>query len=458
MANPTRTTVPLTAVAESPLMLAWTIWRLAWPVILTMSIESLVFLVDMLMVGRLGPQPVAGVGVATQILFAVNTVIFAVGTGTVAVVARCVGAGDVHQAGRVLGQSILAAVALVAAVVVPAYRFAPWIVARFGVDAEVAAIGFDYLRLVLLALPADAILLIIGFGLRGAGDTRTPLLVGLVVAVVNVAANYVLIFGALGFPALGAIGAAWGTAIAYTTGAGLAYAALRRGGLLLALPRRWWHPEMAVMRRVLAVGYPAAIEHLLIQVGFVVYFAFAAVHGTSAVAAYVIGVRILGLSFLPGIGFSVAAGALVGQNLGARQAAQARRSGWGTTGLSVLLMSVGGVLIFVAARPIAALFVTDAEVVDRAVVLIRVLAAVQPLMALDFTLGGALRGAGDTRFPLYVVLIGFYACRLGFAYAATYVFAWDLFWLWFALVPDYVVRAVLKIARFRSGHWESIRV
>lgn len=458
MAQPNRTTLPLTAVAESPIALAWAIWRLAWPVILTMSIESVVFLVDMLMVGRLGPLPVAGVGVATQILFAVNTVIFAVGTGTVAVVARCVGAGDVRQAGVVAGQSLLAALALVSVVMVPAIRAAPWIVAQFGVDADVAAIGVTYLRLVLLALPLDAVLLIIGFALRGAGDTRTPLLVGLVVAVVNIIANYVLIFGKFGIPALGATGAAAGTAVAYFSGALLAFLALHRGGLVLELPRRWWHPSPAVMRRVLAVGYPAAIEHMLIQVGFVVYFAFAAVHGTSAVAAYVIGVRILGLSFLPGIGFSVAAGALVGQNLGARQPEQARRSGWGTTGLSMVLMSAGGVLIFVAARPIASLFVSDAEVVERAVVLIRVLAAVQPLMAIDFTLGGALRGAGDTRFPLYVVLIGFYACRLGFGYAATYVLQWELFWLWFALVPDYVVRCVLKAARFRSSHWESIRV
>lgn len=448
----------MTAVAESPLALVWTIWRLAWPVILTMSIESLVFLVDMLMVGRLGPLPVAGVGVATQILFAVNTVIFAVGTGTVAVVARCVGAGDVRQASVVAAQSLLAVLALVFVVMIPALAVAPWVVDRFGVEPEVAAIGVRYLRVVLLALPLDAVFLIVAFALRGAGDTRTPLLIGVVVAAVNVVANYLFIFGAFGFPALGAMGAAVGTAIAYSAGATLAFLVLQRGDLVLQLPRRWWRPDLSVMRRVLAIGTPAAIEHMLIQIGFVLYFALAAVHGTSAVAAYVIGVRILGLSFLPGIGFSVAAGALVGQNLGARQPDQARRSGWGTTWLSMALMSIGGVVIFVAARPIAALFVDDPEVVARTVVFIQVLAAVQPLMALDFTLGGALRGAGDTRFPLYVVLIGFYACRLSFGYAATHVFQWDLFWLWFALVPDYIVRCLLKTSRFQSNRWETIRV
>jgi len=447
-----------TALAPSRAAMMQIVWRLAWPVILTMSVESLVGLVDMLMVGRLGARPVAGVGVATQILFAVNTVMFAVGTGTIAVVARHYGAREPEQCGRILGQSILLVTVLMTLVAIPVFVWAPAIISLFRVEAEVVAIGVDYLRVVLLAVPADGILVIIGFALRGAGDMRTPLAVGVVVAVVNVVANYVLIFGKLGFPALGATGAAWGTALAFATGAVLLFWAVRRGGLTLTLPPGWMRPQPAVIRRIVAIGYPSAIEHILMQVGFVIYFSFAAAYDTAAVAAYVIGVRILGLSFLPGIGFSVAASALVGQNLGARKPEQARRSGWGATGLSVVLMSIGGLLIFLGARPIAALFVDDARVVAEAVVFIQVLAAAQPLMALDFTLGGALRGAGDTRFPLLTVLIGFYVCRLGFAYCVTYVFELSLFWLWFALVPDYVARVVLKVARFRSNRWQEIRV
>jgi putative MATE family efflux protein len=209
---------------------------------------------------------------------------------------------------------------------------------------------------------------------------------------------------------------------------------------------------------VLAIGYPAAIEHILMQLGFLVYIVFAARYGTAPVAAYVIGVRILALSFLPGFGFAAAAGALVGQSLGAARPREAERSGWHATGLAIALMSGGGVLVFLAARPIATLFTSDPAVVDGAVSFIRVLAAAQPLMAIDFTLGGALRGAGDTRFPLLVVLVGFYGCRLGWAWVAAFLLHADLVWVWLALVGDYVARAGLKALRFRSGRWQHVRV
>jgi len=121
-------------------------------------------------------------------------------------------------------------------------------------------------------------------------------------------------------------------------------------------------------------------------------------------------------------------------------------------------MTTGGIAIFLAARPIARTFVDDAAVVDAAVSFIRVLAVMQPLMAVDFTLGGALRGAGDTRFPLWAVAIGFYGCRLGFAWIASRLLDLGLFWVWFALVGDYVARALLKSWRFRSGRWQYAKV
>jgi Na+-driven multidrug efflux pump len=116
-------------------------------------------------------------------------------------------------------------------------------------------------------------------------------------------------------------------------------------------------------------------------------------------------------------------------------------------------MSACGIVIFLLARPIASAFVDDPLVVNDAVAFIRALAAAQPFMAIDFTLGGALRGAGDTRFPLVAVFVGFYGCRLGCAYLATYVFQLDIAWVWFTLIGDYIARAALKSWRFRSGRW-----
>ena len=121
-------------------------------------------------------------------------------------------------------------------------------------------------------------------------------------------------------------------------------------------------------------------------------------------------------------------------------------------------MTAAGVVIFVAAEPIARLFVGDPAVIADTVSFIRVLAAAQPLMAIDFTLGGALRGAGDTRFPLVTVFLGFYLCRLGFAWLVTFGLGLGLVWLWLAIVGDYLVRSALKAWRFRSGRWKTVTV
>jgi putative MATE family efflux protein len=294
--------------------------------------------------------------------------------------------------------------------------------------------------------------------LRGAGDTRTPLAVGVLVNAINVVLNYALVYGKLGFPALGVRGSALATAIAFASGAAVMVARLASGRAALQLDWEDLKPRPPEIRRVLRIGAPAAAEHLLMQIGFFLYLLIAARYGTDAVAAYFIGVRILALSFLPGFGFAAAAGALVGQHLGARSPQHADSAGWLATWMSVALMSIAGVVIFEFAEPIARLFVDSPTVVAPTVSFIYMLAISQPFMAIDFTLGGALRGAGDTRFPLLTVLIAFYGCRLGIALLVASVLHWSLPWLWSALIGDYVVRAALKAWRFRGGHWRTITI
>jgi len=209
---------------------------------------------------------------------------------------------------------------------------------------------------------------------------------------------------------------------------------------------------------VVAVGGPTGLEQLLMQSGFLLYLGIAARYGTSAVAAYFIGVRILALSFLPGFGFSAAASTLVGQQLGAGHPDGAARSAWEANRLAMILMSAAGILIFVFARPIVTLFIDDAAVIDDAVSFMHVLALAQPLMAADSTLGGALRGAGDTRFPLVTVIAGFYGARLGLAWLSASVLDLSLAWVWGALLGDYLLRAGLKAWRLHGGRWKQIRV
>lgn len=434
------------------------VWSLAWPVIITMLSESLVGLVDMLMVSRLGSTSVAAVGVGAQVLGGVSVTMTAVATGTLALVARFVGARRPRDAERVLGQSITGALALSVLAIVPVILWAGPLVRAFGTEAQVAELGTDFVRLVMLSIPASSIIFVIASGLRGAGDTRTPLLVGLVVNALNVLGNWLFIFGRAGFAPMGIRGSALATTLAFFAGMLLALGLLARGSLRLRVRLADLVPERTLLRRVLTIGAPAALEQLLMQVGFFLYLTFASRYGTDALAAYFIGVRILALSFLPGFGFAAAASALVGQSLGAGSPESAERSGWLATWMAVALMSASGVIAYAFAEPIARLFSDHPAVVVATVSFIHMLAIAQPLMAIDFTLGGALRGAGDTRFPLLTVLVAFYGCRLGYAFVVSRVLGLGLPWLWSSLLGDYLARVVLKGWRFRSGAWKSIPV
>jgi putative MATE family efflux protein len=343
-------------------------------------------------------------------------------------------------------------------IAVPVAIWAPELVSIFDVDAGVLEAGTGFVRMIMLAVPSMAVFAVIAAGLRGAGDMRTPLAIGALVNVINVCAAYTLIFGKFGLPAMGVRGAALASSIAFAVGALLALASMLRPGSVLRLRRDRLGIDLALWRRIVSVGSPTGIEQLLMQIGFLLYLGIAAQYGTTAVAAYFIGVRILALSFLPGFGFSAAASTIVGQQLGARQPHSAERSGWEANRLAMMLMSVAGIAIYIFARPIAELFIDDPAVVSEAVSFMHVLAIAQPLMAADSTLGGALRGAGDTRFPLITVIVGFYGARLGFAWVAAGLLHLDLFWVWAALLGDYLFRAILKAWRFKTGAWKKIQV
>jgi putative MATE family efflux protein len=444
--------------APAPTALLRTTWSLAWPVIGSFSVESLANLVSMLMVGRLGPDAVAAVGVGVQVLGAVDTVVMAVGTGAVAIVARHCGARERGDAELALAQSVVTAVVLGLCAAVPVALFAPELVAAFDVGPGVIGAGTPFLRVVMFAVPAIAVVFVCSTSLRASGDMRTPLWAWVVIAVVNVGADLVFIFGLLGMPRLGATGAAVGTLCATWTGAAVLLGVLLRGRSAMWIRPAMFAPRLDVVRRVLRVGAPAGLENILLQLGFIFYIVFAARYGTPEVAAYFIGVRILALSFLPGFGFAAAAGTLVGQNLGARRPDEAARSGWTAVGLALALMTSAGVVIFLLARPIARLFTDDPAVLEATVTFIHVLAVAQPFMAVDFTLGGALRGAGDTRFPLASLLVSFYGVRLVWSWLVTNWLGWSVGWLWLALVADFSTRAVLKTWRFRTGRWKTVTV
>jgi putative MATE family efflux protein len=434
------------------------VWQLAWPTIISYATHTLVRWSDLIMVGPLGREALAAVGLGGQAFWLVQSIGMLVPTGLTALLARAVGAGDLERADRVLRHALWLAAAVSTVTTLAGIPLATAAIRLYGVEPAVVTLGADFLTWLLVGNLPFALTLVLNAALRAAGDSRPPLVTAVFANVVNVFFNWVLIYGHLGAPALGVRGSAMASSIAMVAQLAVLTAWWRSGRLRLAPSRERMRPDRALFRALFQIGWPTAMEGLLFAAGILWFQRMVSGYGTAAVAAHNVGAAILSLAFLPGMGFNAAASALVGQHLGGQDPAEATRSGWRAMSGALLCLTLMGSVTIALARPTASLFSKDPEVQDLVVLFIGILGAVLPLMAIEFALGGALRGAGDTVYPLGVVFLGLFICRLVPASILALVVHAPLGWVWGALVLDYLTRASLLARRFRSGRWKTVQV
>jgi putative MATE family efflux protein len=363
-------------------------------------------------------------------------------------VAQAVGAGDSARAGRLGRQSLLWSALFSIPLSVGGFLLSGPIIGLFGLEPGVAQIGVQYLQVTMGTVVVLVALFIGGGVLRGAGDARTPLRVTALANLVNVALAYALIGGHFGLPALGPVGSAWATFLARSFALLLMLRALWRGrnGVTIS-GRGGWRPDFGVARQVLGIGIPAALEQVLATLGFLVLTLVVARLGTDVLAAQRITFNALSLSFLPGIGFGIAATALVGQSVGARRMAEGSAAARVATRWAVIWMSAIAVLLIIFAPQIFQLFTSDAAVIEAGVPGLRVLALTQPFWAVLFVQAGALRGTGNTRFPLMVTGSSIWAA-VALAFALLETVGGGLVSVWAAFLALAPIMAFLMWRRF----------
>ncbi len=432
---------------------------LAMPVVAERILQMAVGVADIAMVGRLGPLPVAAVGISNQIAMITMNVGNALHVGSTAVVARSVGAGDIQTARHAGRQALILGVTLSLAMLALTLMLATPGLSLLGAQQDVVDAGLPYLRLKAISMVFGVITMTCAAVLRGAGDTRTPMWVGGSVNVLNVFLNYVLIFGHLGFPALGVTGAGAATAIARGLGmlAMLALFLSSRSVLPLDI-RSGLTVHLPTISRIVNIGLPAAGERLLMKSGQLIFTAIVVSLGTTAYAAHQVALRIESLTFMPGFALGVAATTMVGQNLGAGQPARARQGGYTATHIGLGLGLVVGTLFFFWAPAIVALFIPGhPEVVRQGAEVLRVIALVQPALALNLIISGALRGAGDTRLVMLINGSSIWS-RVALAYLLVNVAGLGLLGAWLGMAADLLLRSLFLLLRYRSGRWLYLRV
>ena len=431
------------------------VWGLAWPSILANVLFASVGVVALKAVGSLGTDAVAAVGTGGRIFFVIQSIMMAISTGTTALVARAYGAKRYQEASQVLYDSMLISMFLSFISIFIIWVAGEDLLGLFGLELEAKQLALDYLKVLILFSPTFGVSIIFGAAVRAAGDVKTPLFMGLIQNIINIFLLIGLVNGRYGFPELGVVGAAYAGGISFAIGSVLGLFVWVTKIITIPLPKLNSF-SFSRFRELIRVSTPAGLEQGVFQLGLLLYFWIISLYGNAPIAAYNVGINILMLSFMVGQGFTVAGATLTGQFLGAENPKEAKRSGWRSAGLTMVSMGILGILLALASRPIAGFFVDDPEVIRLTVLFVWLLGIMQRLMALEFALGGALRGAGDTKSPLYIVSISLVFFRLTFAGFFAW-FGFSIEYIFGSLIIDYVVKAILFTYRFESGRWIKLK-
>ena len=466
LTEPTAATATVTSASSTTAIdrgeIRRSVLKIAWPSILENLLQSILGLITVIMVSRLGATEVAAVGASQQVQILFISAFFALSMGATVIVAHAFGAGRNSSINVAAKQSAVATLILSIIIAIVVFAFAHPMLAIMGAETDVIDAGTRFQQVSAIGYIFMALMFVLGGALRGVGDTRTPMLVTAGINVLNVAVALPLIFGLGGAPRLELDGAAIAQNVSRFVGAAVLGVLLWRGHRGVSISgRNGWKLDIPFLKRLADISIPAMGESLLRSGGQILFVVIVFRLGTEVAAAHNIAQNAVFLSMFPGFGFSMAATAMVGQSLGARNPDRAKASALTATRACVVWMSVMGVLFFVFAEPIMKLSATGEnkqEIIDAGVAALRVIAFAQPIQAVGFVLAGALRGAGDTRFPMVSTGISMWIFRIPLAYGLAITAGLGLGGVYLAMGIDNLILMVLNLWRYRQGKWLTSRL
>jgi putative MATE family efflux protein len=436
------------------------IWVMSWPLLITTVATSLVGFTDLYVAGFLGSASQASVGLSEHIIFMFQLFLMATGTGTTAIVARHWGAGNKKRATRFSAQSLLLSISLGIVLSIVSLLTAHFALGIFSQSDEVRALGTMYLSIYGLAMIPMSIIYIANASFNAIGDSKTTLAIVLLMTVIQITGDLLTVKYNWPVAGLGIRGIACSSLL----GGGIAaiFAIYRfnhsplKDALKQMLPASWM-----MLRRVINIGIPSAIQRMAWSLSvFGLFFILSSCKNpTEGQAAWAIGMRVEGLTFMPIMALSMAVASIIGQNLGARELDRAISAGWRVTWVGVAMLSVMGILLFVLAHPIAAMMSPHEEITRQFVVsYLQINATAQPFLAVAMILSGALQGAGDTKAPMWITFICNWLIRLPVAYVLALTLNMETAGCWWSMSISCAVMGLLSAWRFKSLAWTKAHV
>ena len=440
---------------------------LAWPTMLEQLLQTAVQYIDTAMVGSLGTQATAAVGSTATVGWLVGSSTYAFGVGFLAYISQALGAGDDSRAKKAAGQSVLAVLVAGLFFTVVTLSLSPLVPVWMQVDPAIRSLASRYFFILYLPMLPRTASAIFGTVLRAAGDTRTPMRVGLVVNALNVILNFLLIYPSRTLSLFGLAVPMWGAGWGVVGAAAASAIAFAVGGIAITLalyrhkrisPRgQSLLPDKKVLVPCLRVAFPNMLQRFATSLGYVAFAAMINALGEISTAAHTVANTVESAFYIPGYGMQAAAATLTGNCLGAGDEQKRRGLARLIILLEVGLMLLSGSLLFAFAPAMAGIFSRDPAVIALGSTVLRMVACSEPFYGVSIVIEGMLQGAGRTKVPFLVNTLGMWGVRILGTWICTTQLGFGLVSAWGCMIGHNLLLFALFLVYYLRGRWNPLR-
>ena len=433
--------------------------RIAWPSAMEAILISLIGAIDMMMVGGIGTNAIAAVGITTQPKFMFMSMVIALNMGTTVIVSRRKGASDQEGANKALRNALILSVTISFFSSLLGYVYAQPILLFAGASLDYLTDAMIYFRIILIGNFFYLIGLTITAAQRGIGNTKISMVTNISANVVNIIFNYLLINGIWIFPRWGVMGAAVATALGNGVSLILAIRSIIGQDSFLSLSlKQEWKLDSETVRSLWVISSSAFIEQLFLRIGFLMYSKAVAGLGTLQFATHYIAMQIMGITFSVGEGLSIATSSLVGQSLGAKRPDHAIIYGRASQRMALVVSMVVSIGIVLTRRSLIGFFTTDPDIISLGSTVLIILSGIVFFQISQVITLGSLRGAGDVKFSAMLSLVSVTLVRPALTYLFAYSLNLGLYGAWYSVVVDQAIRFTVSRWRFHKAQWVKIEI
>ena len=443
------------------------ILSLAWPTMLEQLMQTAVQYIDTAMVGSLGTAATAAVGATTTVGWLIGSTISAFGVGFLSFIARAYGAGDKEAASRAVAQAVLVVLLTGTIFTILPLSLSGLVPVWMQVDEAIRPLASRYFFILYVPMLPRTASIIFGTALRAAGDTKTPMKVGIIVNLINVVLNFVMIYptrtinlSGLSFTipgcGWGVLGAAAASAIAFTVG-GIYITVVLWRHPMISPKGQSLRPDMRILKPCLKTAFPNMLQRFGTSLGYVAFASMINSLGEISTAAHTIANTVESAFYIPGYGMQTAAATLAGNAYGARDEQRMRDLAAMFIPLEIFLMILSGGALFVSAPALMGIFSETPEVIALGSAVLRMVAVSEPFYGFSIIMEGMMQGVGNTKLPFFFNVCGMWGVRIVGTFLCTQVLSFGLISAWACMIAHNLLICLLFFICYIRGVWNPMR-